>query len=85
MTSASGFAWFAREPELICGAEGRASFTEINRLPQLSSRAATKSAPRGTAPAETGRAAFAARSSCPNNLDAIGFQKTLNAGKKGEI
>src|ERR1700691_892417 len=25
MTSASGFTWFAREPKLICGAEGRAS------------------------------------------------------------
>jgi hypothetical protein len=25
MTSASGFTWFAREPELIFGAEGRAS------------------------------------------------------------
>jgi len=25
MTSASGFAWFAREPKLMVGAEGRAS------------------------------------------------------------
>jgi hypothetical protein len=34
MTSASGFTWFAREPELIVGAEGARILTEINRLPQ---------------------------------------------------
>ncbi len=34
MTSASGFTWFAREPELIGGAEGARILTEINRLPQ---------------------------------------------------
>src|SRR4051812_900409 len=31
------FAWVAREPELMCGAKGRASSTEINRLTQLNS------------------------------------------------
>ena len=35
MTSASGLTWFAREPELICGAEGARILTEINRLPQF--------------------------------------------------
>ena len=31
---ASGFAWVAREPQLICGAEGARILTEINRLTQ---------------------------------------------------
>ena len=33
--SASGFAWVAREPKLMCGAEGARILTEINRLTQL--------------------------------------------------
>ena len=32
---ASGFAWVAREPKLICGAERARILTEINRLTQL--------------------------------------------------
>jgi hypothetical protein len=31
---ASGFAWVAREPQLMCGAKGAHILTEINRLPQ---------------------------------------------------
>jgi hypothetical protein len=34
-SSASGFAWVAREPKLMCGAKGARILTEINRLPQL--------------------------------------------------
>jgi hypothetical protein len=33
---ASGFAWVAREPQLMCGAKGARILTEINRLPQSS-------------------------------------------------
>jgi len=32
---ASGFAWVAREPKLICGAEKARILTEINRLTQI--------------------------------------------------
>jgi hypothetical protein len=34
MTSASGFAWVAREPKLMVGAEGARILTEISRIPQ---------------------------------------------------
>jgi hypothetical protein len=33
--SASGFAWVAREPELMFGAEGARILTEISRIPRF--------------------------------------------------
>jgi hypothetical protein len=44
--SASGFAWVAREPKLMCGAKGARILTEIKRIAQWIQLAPLKKRPK---------------------------------------